>query len=303
MRIRRLCDAQPLGDIDTLPLDQAADLIAQGQAEPEVNLQDHNPPVPAEGLSLAEAFDIFVDRHPDLTQYGNARLADSAIALQQYVEPPTWSDTSDLKTLCRLAGLEPLAARAGQGRHGGQGPRVIRLGEFERELASQLRRFVSSLVVHHFVRGLLDGHLRATGVWEGDLATLERQTVPSDWWKRDIVAHLRNGEIWERPARDHPPGLRRWSAVQVMPSDADAVETSAPLFSGAPGRPSSMHLIKREIRRRAKLGLLESSLNLESEALAIWLEEAYPEAHPTAPKTIQNRLRYLYRFLKNEMSS
>lgn len=307
VRIRWLCGTQRLGEIGDLPLDQAADLIAQGQVEPDITIRDHNPPVPSEGLSLAEAFEVFVNQHPDLTQYGDVRLRCSKIALQQYVEQPTWSGTADVIKLRHLAGLKPLVAPEDQGRRGGPGMRVIRHGKLEIELTSQLQRFVLRLVIHRFVQGLFDGHLHATGVWQGDLATLKRQRVPSDWWKRDIIVHVRSCDIWERTARDRPPGLRGWTAVQVIPIDTEAfgdeTDTSVPLSTGAPGRPSSMHLIEREFRRRAELGLLDPNLTAQAKALAEWVKENHPKAPPATANTIANRLRPLYRSLKGKTKS
>jgi len=68
--------------------------------------------------------------------------------------------------------------------------------------------------------------------------------------------------------------------------------------SGAPGRPSSMHLIRQEFERRAESGAIETSLDKESKALSAWLSAAHPEMPPTTAKTIANNLREAYRTAK-----
>ncbi|AOG04380.1 hypothetical protein [Bosea sp. RAC05] len=65
--------------------------------------------------------------------------------------------------------------------------------------------------------------------------------------------------------------------------------------SGGPGRPSSMHLVEAEFRRRCALATVEVSMAKESVYLAAWLRSAHPTAPPLTPKTIQNRLLSAFR--------
>ena len=65
--------------------------------------------------------------------------------------------------------------------------------------------------------------------------------------------------------------------------------------TGAPGRPSSMHLIKPEFQRRVENGTIEESLNKESKALVAWLTTTHPTMPPLTPKTVANNLREEYR--------
>lgn len=65
--------------------------------------------------------------------------------------------------------------------------------------------------------------------------------------------------------------------------------------TGAPGRPSSMHLIKPEFQRRADAGTIEKSLNKESKALVAWLTATHPAMPSLTPKTVANNLREEYR--------
>jgi hypothetical protein len=62
--------------------------------------------------------------------------------------------------------------------------------------------------------------------------------------------------------------------------------------TGAPGRPSSMHLVEREYRARADRGDTKVSISAEAKALSDWLRITHPDAPPLTPKTIANRLRH-----------
>lgn len=72
-------------------------------------------------------------------------------------------------------------------------------------------------------------------------------------------------------------------------------EELAKLRSGARGRPTSIHLIEAEMWRRLESGAIHDKLADEAKALAEWLREAHPAAHPVKPKSIENRLRAIYR--------
>lgn len=65
--------------------------------------------------------------------------------------------------------------------------------------------------------------------------------------------------------------------------------------SGAPGRPSSMHLVRNEFQRRLKTGTIEPSLALEADALSLWIRLNHPDEPQLTAKAIQNKLRPEYR--------
>lgn len=65
--------------------------------------------------------------------------------------------------------------------------------------------------------------------------------------------------------------------------------------TGAPGRPSPMHLVEEEHRARWARGEAETGITAESEALADWLRTEHPQAPPLRPKTIANKLRHEHR--------
>jgi hypothetical protein len=64
--------------------------------------------------------------------------------------------------------------------------------------------------------------------------------------------------------------------------------------TGAPGRPSSMHLIVREFQRRKEAGETCSKLAAEARALREWFVHEHPDAEAPSVHTIENRLRELY---------
>jgi len=67
--------------------------------------------------------------------------------------------------------------------------------------------------------------------------------------------------------------------------------------TGAPGRPSSMHLVEREHQVRCDRGEAEASIGREAEVLEAWLRDNHPDAPRSSAKTIANRLRHQHRLL------
>lgn len=90
----------------------------------------------------------------------------------------------------------------------------------------------------------------------------------------------------------------------VPPSDdlhVSDVPAEFTYLTGAPGRPTSMHLLKPEMRRRFEGGEQLPTMKAEAESLSQWLSKAHPEASPTKPKTIQTKLGSLFRQLTAEV--
>jgi hypothetical protein len=92
--------------------------------------------------------------------------------------------------------------------------------------------------------------------------------------------------VWIDPECPSPQVLKEWPAVrggqetsrvrQPEPSDGVIFRT------GAPGRPSSMHLISAEFERRRDGDACELSLAKEARALHAWFCGKYPKApHPS----------------------
>jgi hypothetical protein len=98
-------------------------------------------------------------------------------------------------------------------------------------------------------------------------------------------------------------GLRydtlRFPSQQVLTVWPGELDKDAPILStGAPGRPSSRHLVANELKRRAAEQQLEASLAAEAQYLADWLAVTYPDAPPMSQKSVKNALRHEYRALR-----
>ena len=95
---------------------------------------------------------------------------------------------------------------------------------------------------------------------------------------------------------------RRWGRLIVLKSDVAkfwppdaAPEAAAALRTGAPGRPSSMHLVEAEFSARCERNVVAASLTAEADLLVAWLKNEHPSVPPLTAKTIKNKLRAAYR--------
>ncbi|MEP9354868.1 hypothetical protein ABLE93_14865 [Xanthobacter sp. KR7-65] len=68
--------------------------------------------------------------------------------------------------------------------------------------------------------------------------------------------------------------------------------------TGAPGRPTSRHLVRSEMHQRHMRGEMFLKLSYEAKYLEGWLEKI-PNAHPMTARTIENALRAEFRKLKD----
>ncbi|MEP9355043.1 hypothetical protein ABLE93_15755 [Xanthobacter sp. KR7-65] len=86
----------------------------------------------------------------------------------------------------------------------------------------------------------------------------------------------------------------------VLPNAGKAVpmEPVDPYKSGGKGRPTAMHLIEAELRRRSSAGQMLGSWAQEAKALAEWLSENRADAPKTTPKAIRDSLAETYRTLR-----
>jgi hypothetical protein len=73
---------------------------------------------------------------------------------------------------------------------------------------------------------------------------------------------------------------------RLLPSIDDPAQA---VGTGAPGRPSSMHLILEEHRRRIDAG--EKQISAESRFLEKWFKARHRDLQPPTAKTIENRIR------------
>ena len=68
-----------------------------------------------------------------------------------------------------------------------------------------------------------------------------------------------------------------------------ATATEAPIRTGAPGRPSSMHYIGLKLEELIKAGKSWPSKANASRELEEWFKENYPSSQPPSAKTIKNK--------------
>jgi hypothetical protein len=82
------------------------------------------------------------------------------------------------------------------------------------------------------------------------------------------------------------------------PAASPATDAPAgPHRSGGVGRPTSMHLVEAEMKRRHDDDLTLATLQAEAEALAAWLREDHPTEPRLTAKAIRNSLHQRYRNL------
>jgi hypothetical protein len=88
-----------------------------------------------------------------------------------------------------------------------------------------------------------------------------------------------------------------WRRLMVLKADVARYWPFAALDyrTGAPGRPSPIHLVEEEYRARWQRGEAKTPIGAEAAALADWLRTKHRHAPPLTPKTIANRLRHEHR--------
>jgi hypothetical protein len=109
-------------------------------------------------------------------------------------------------------------------------------------------------------------------------------------------------EHWHRGFNDslQDRSGARWLKLMVLksdvakawPFDSDAVRT------GAPGRPTPIHLVRTEHQSRIAAGLAEDNVTREAAYLANWLSETHPTVPQLKAKTIANNIRDNHRMAK-----
>jgi hypothetical protein len=202
---------------------------------------------------------------------------------------------------------------------------------FKADFTNQAQELVSALRsgdLDHRVDGLgLEDVLRLSDVtfgrrlipglgWEsGAVIVVNWQDADVHWPTGTVGGKLRQGvrmrhkiEIrWldlERWAKERLPGVDP-PAVQTTPRPQSASLTRSPVppphshdakiqpiySTGAPGKPTSRHLVAQELKRREEAEETCDSQTKEAEVLAAWLKATHPLAPPMGGKAIQNSLR------------
>ena len=88
--------------------------------------------------------------------------------------------------------------------------------------------------------------------------------------------------------------LDQWTEIAGV--SIESLQTEA--ARGAPGRPTSRHLVEGEMGRRFEAEIHEPSLGAEAAVLSKWLKRNHPKMPQMTPKTIANALRDVFKDLK-----
>ena len=123
--------------------------------------------------------------------------------------------------------------------------------------------------------------------------------TPKDWLKRKQTS---SGEKSDDLGHWRLDPLKATEWLLRLPLHRDLVpaglrdflekpqEFSNEIRSGAPGRPSSVHLVKAEYERRYKAGTLEKETAAVARSLRSWLIHEYPSAPQLTEKSIKNKV-------------
>jgi len=175
------------------------------------------------------------------------------------------------------------------------GARLNLLREEERKILDR----VKDAAVEHLLRG----HYICLAYLDGEKVVVPPTEFAGEMdWENEC---LRSGEVTYRKLRvvhggritsEQEAELLR-QATRTKDGSTASVYDAPPSSSGAPGRPTSMHLVETEFRRRAEENLTAPTLKDEADILAAWLRRSHPNAPKASTKTIKNRLRVAYRDL------
>ena len=76
----------------------------------------------------------------------------------------------------------------------------------------------------------------------------------------------------------------------ALVGNTGAIQTTEPVATGAPGRPTSIHLVEAELDQRIAAGDTWTSKTSAAQELSEWLRLNHKQAPQLTPKTIKNRL-------------
>lgn len=114
--------------------------------------------------------------------------------------------------------------------------------------------------------------------------------IDDDHWRGgfDDSLRTRTGTEWTKLM------VLKSEIAQLWPFDSAIQE----IRTGAPGRPTPMHLVHAEHQRRLDHGEAEQSVAAESNLLEAWLRKSHPSAPRLTAKTIENNIRDRHRKAK-----
>jgi hypothetical protein len=118
--------------------------------------------------------------------------------------------------------------------------------------------------------------------------------IDEEHWQKgwNDVLETRHGAKWSKLMALKSDVARCWPFGVSQATIEEPVQIH---HTGAPGRPSLMHLVEAEYRARCNRGEAEASIGAEAKALAEWLQNKHPDVPRLKPKSIANRLRHEHR--------
>lgn len=205
------------------------------------------------------------------------------------------------KLTAELQHLRKRLEREGRWQYVGdvRNPEGYVLSEFDGH-GQQLRKEQDAVLakIDELLTAKLQRRLLSAWAREGSPLGLWR-TIPPSAWQTLTIKDFRAGTF-------NAPGITLFDMRIGLPVLEDAL-TPAPAprrsETGAPGRPSSMHLVVLKLRERAKAGRLETTVKGEAAALAAWFKANHPDKAPPTAKTIENNIRAEYRHLRARKSN
>lgn len=152
------------------------------------------------------------------------------------------------------------------------------------------------------VRSKLEGHLFASIAIAYPFADTAFDLILSDELYLQSYVFL-DDEHWRKGFDDSLQDRQgtHWSQLMVPKSDIARwwPFSTEPMLdqasSGAPGRPTSMHLVTLEYSKRWERGDVHKKIGDEAKVLAAWLIKTHPTSPRLTAKTITNNLRAEHR--------
>ncbi len=311
--------------MSTPPKDDEDDLSDPGRdmwpepedgPQPDYELDEPNPNEDQDALDGHVPFDDEA-KEPEASEFDPMAMATwSWFMVLAWIGWRTSEDVrkccDDYRTACfryhELTSFEPAGERGARKRLGGlartkrvwrsDGPMTGHI--FASRAASRAKslRVPFEKIEPTLTNALIEGRITASAA---DAVSHRPVEVPSLHW-----AHI---EITDSAdlCFSHTTGKVAYSDVKFLRSDVMGVwspssedeSSGAKSRSGAPGRPTSMHLVEAEFRRRMSEGVVEPTTEAEAIVLKSWLEKVHPGETPLTKKTIQNRLPSIRRKLQS----
>jgi hypothetical protein len=125
--------------------------------------------------------------------------------------------------------------------------------------------------------------------------------LDDEHWRRVFDDRLvnRHGVRWRRLQALKANVARWWPFVSINANatltQADATLSASASLQPQPGRPSGMHLVEEEHRRRWQRGIAQTAVSSEARALAEWYGAEHHNRPALRAGTIENKIRFEHR--------